>query len=247
MQHTVERSSLIFGIGCCSFTDLDCADAVLLAELLHILTLGLGVVSDKASLLGCRWMGLKPKSSVFGDIDSDPLISDIAIFVLKRDVKIQPTNRLRCSCGLCWNQSGGSGQWIYILGSVHHLQLQWVWGTPWHIGPVRNCMTLLEKHVQKALIQTDTKVGLYRAYFPVSADVWLWSLDCHEDSCTGYFWHGHSVESSAFHIPDMQPISLSGRLPGALQFLLLVKGDSFAFGHVAHADSVQDHHRVIDG
>ena len=51
MQRTLERYSLGVKIGCQSFTDLDYADDIpLLAELFHILTHGLGVMSKEASL-----------------------------------------------------------------------------------------------------------------------------------------------------------------------------------------------------
>jgi len=54
MQRTLERSSLGVNVGFQSFTDLDYADDVaLLAELLYILTHGLGSwVSEEASLMG---------------------------------------------------------------------------------------------------------------------------------------------------------------------------------------------------
>ena len=51
MQCTLERSFLGVNIGCQSLKDLDYADDVaLLAELLHIVTHGLGVMSKEALL-----------------------------------------------------------------------------------------------------------------------------------------------------------------------------------------------------
>ena len=66
MQCTHERYSRGVEIGRQSFTDLDYADDVaLLAEMLHILTHGLGVMSEEAFLLGLQvnW-AIKSESSI---------------------------------------------------------------------------------------------------------------------------------------------------------------------------------------
>jgi len=58
-------------IGCQSFMDLDYVDDVaLLAELLRILTRGLGVMSEEASLLGLQAKWARTKIQYVGDNDS---------------------------------------------------------------------------------------------------------------------------------------------------------------------------------
>ena len=75
MQCTLDRSSLGVNIGCQSFTDLDYADDVpLLAVLLHIITHGLGVMSEEASLLGLHMNLAKTKIQCIGDNDSVPQV-----------------------------------------------------------------------------------------------------------------------------------------------------------------------------
>jgi len=70
--HILERYSLGVNIGCQSFTDVDYADDVaLLAELLHILTHGLGVMGEEASL-EVNWA--KNEIQCIEDIDSVPQV-----------------------------------------------------------------------------------------------------------------------------------------------------------------------------
>jgi len=72
MQHTLERYSLGVNVGYQSFTDVDYADDVaLLAELLHILTHGLGVMGEEASLQ-VNWA--KNEIQCIEDIDSVPQV-----------------------------------------------------------------------------------------------------------------------------------------------------------------------------
>ena len=71
-QRTLERYSLGVNVGCQSFTDVDYADDVaLLAELLHILTHGLGVMGEEASLQ-VNWA--KNEIQCIEDIDSVPQV-----------------------------------------------------------------------------------------------------------------------------------------------------------------------------
>ena len=64
-----------YKIGCQSFTLLDYADDVgLLAELLHILTRGLGVMSEEASLLGLQVNWAKTRIQHIGHSDSVPQV-----------------------------------------------------------------------------------------------------------------------------------------------------------------------------
>ena len=121
--HTPDRSPLGVKIGCQSFTDLDYVDDVaLLAELLHILTHGLGVMSEEASLLGLQvnWT-IKPKSSVL-----ETMTQFLMVDVRTNQVEVIHKYTYLGACTTC---DGSSESEILRL-----------------IGIARNCMTLLEKH-----------------------------------------------------------------------------------------------------
>jgi len=123
MQHTLETSSLGVNIGCQSFTDLDYADdVVLLAELLHILTHGLGVMSEEASLLGVQMNGAKTQIQCIVDIDSVPQM----VHVGSSQVEVVNEFIYLESCTIC-------------DGSSESEILQ-------RTGTAKNCMTVLEKH-----------------------------------------------------------------------------------------------------
>jgi len=74
MQHILDRSSLGVKIGCQSFMDLDYADddVAFLAELHHILTHGLGGMSEEVSLLGLQVNWAKTKIQCTGPCPFQP-------------------------------------------------------------------------------------------------------------------------------------------------------------------------------
>jgi len=145
MPCTLDRSSLGVNIGCQSFIDLDYADGEpLLAVLLHIITHGLGVMSEEASLLGLHTNWAKTKIQCIGDIDSVPQV----VHVGSSQVEVVNEFTYLGACTIC---DGSSESEIFRC-----------------IGIARNCMTLLEKYVWKSHIRVDTKVRLYQTHvFPV--------------------------------------------------------------------------------
>jgi len=123
--HTPHKitSHLDVKIGCQSFTDLDYADDVaLLAELLYILTHGLGVMSEEASLLGLQVNWAKTKIQCNGDIDSVPQ----TVHVGSSQVEVVNEFTYLGACATC---DGISESEILRRNGI-----------------ARNCMTLLEKH-----------------------------------------------------------------------------------------------------
>jgi len=126
---------------CQSFTDLGYADDV---ALLHILTRGLEVISEEASLLGLQVNWAKTKIQRIGDIDSVPQM----VHVGSSQVEVLNEFTYLGACTTCEGSSESE-----ILRRT---------------GTAKNCMMLLEKHVWKSRIRVDTKVRLYQTYvFPV--------------------------------------------------------------------------------
>ena len=141
MQRTLKTSSLSIKIGCQSFMDLDYTDDLaLLADLLHILTHGLGVMSGEASLLGLQVNWAKTKIQRIGDNDS------VLQMVHVGSSQVEVVNEFTYleACTTC----NGSSESEILR----------------RIGTARNCMTLLEKHVWKSRIRVDTKARLYQTY-----------------------------------------------------------------------------------
>ena len=105
----------------------------LLAEMLHILTHGLRVMSEEASLLGLQVNWAKTKIQCIADVDSVPQMVHVG------SSQVEVVNEFTY-LGACITCDGSSESEILR-----------------RIGIVRNCMTLLEKHVWKSHIWVDIK------------------------------------------------------------------------------------------
>ena len=141
MEHTVHKGYTGVTIGDEIFTDLDYADDVaLLAEMLEVLLLSLSVMNEEAIPLGLHINWSKTKIQQVGE----PRCSQTYLTVAGENVEVVDSF---VYLGSLTDRRGGSDLEIRR-----------------RIEIARNCMILLDKHIWRSSIRTDTKVRLYRTY-----------------------------------------------------------------------------------
>jgi len=162
MQCTLERSFLGVNIGCQSLKDLDYADDVaLLAELLHILANGLGVMSEEASLLGLQVNLAKTKVQSIGNDDSVPQVVHVVSTSCATCDGSSESEILR-RIGICQELYDAAGEaclevtlfWVETKVRLYHVLPVFMYGS--EAWTIRMALVYMMKSLARRLDAFDT-------------------------------------------------------------------------------------------